>query len=193
MMCGRGRHTCGAKRVAHYATRTAKQLPENRGQGRIEFCFSGSEHASLTKYAGRASAFLAFKEPTNYGENKLPRTRASKHLHTSSFEVRITSGRTAVRRAAAQNFRLKRRKRSRTEGSRSVVRAGSERTRKQRTNQLCSQFRPDDAICDTRGKQNMAGLKWQCRIIPWPCFVFPLVLLCVPASNSHTPHTPKNF
>ena len=41
-----------------------------------------------------------------------------------------------------------------------MVRAGSERTRKQRTNQLRSQFRPDDAICDTRGKQNIAGLKW---------------------------------
>ena len=93
MMCGRRSHLWREERVVHYVTRTAKQLPENRGQGRIEFCFSGSEHASLTKYARRASAFLAFKEPTNYGENKLPRTRASKHLHTSSFEVRITSGR----------------------------------------------------------------------------------------------------
>ena len=149
----------------YYATRTAKQLPENRGQGRIEFCFSGSEHASLAKYARRASAFLAFKEPTNYGENKLPRTRASKHLHTSSFSppprVAHNQRKTAVTRRA-QNFRLKRRKRGKTEKSRSLVRAGSERTRKQRTNQFRSQFRPDDAICDTRGKQNIAGLKWQC-------------------------------
>ena len=127
MMCGRRSHLWREERVVHYATRTAKQLPENRGQGRIEFCFSGSEHASLAKYARRASAFLAFKEPTNYGENKLPRTRASKHLHTSSFEVRITSGRLRLGVRRAQNFRLKRRKRARTEGSRSVVRAGVSR------------------------------------------------------------------